>query len=399
MTSERPDSVVKIQVGRFERFARVDWWDQQRLERAKVLVVGAGALGNEVVKNLSLVGVGRLAIADMDRIEESNLSRSALFSPQDEGKYKAEVLAQSARRLWPKIDAIPLVGNVLGDIGLGWFRWADIVVGALDNREARVYVNSTCASLGRTWIDGGIDMLNGVVRGFSPPDHACYECTMNQTDWDLLNKRRSCSLLARRAMDAGGAPTSPTTASIIGAMQAQEVIKFLHGMDIFSGSGFIFEGRTHQSYSVDYPIKSDCPWHEPAPSVASTQLGRDSLLSEVWDVASKSLGTLDAIDLSREVVTSLTCTSCENRTSIFRPIHAVTEHQAVCAKCGIERRADIAVSVAADSGWLERSVSEFGIPDWDIVWARSGMNVIGIELAGDKATWMGEDGGSQKSSQ
>lgn len=380
-----PAAPVKLVTGRFERFSRIDWWDQQRLRSAKVLVVGAGALGNEVVKNLSLIGVGHLAVADMDRIEESNLSRSALFSAADEGKFKAEILCQSARRLWPEVHATPLVGNIMGDVGRGWFRWADLVVGALDNREARVYVNSTCAMLGRGWIDGGIDMLNGIVRGFTPSASACYECTMNDADWELLNQRRGCSLLARRAFDAGGTPTSPTTASIIGAMQAQEVIKHLHGLPSLAGEGFVFEGRTHGSYQVRYDIKSNCPWHETPPPIETCEsLGSDSTLREVCAAASRKLGPLAALDLEREIVTSLTCPACQATEEIFRPVHSLTAEEAICAECGTERRPDYVSSIAADSPWQDKTVRQFGMPAWDILWARSATDMLGIELAADR---------------
>src|SRR5262249_43822252 len=153
------------------------------------------------------------------------LTRSVLFREADAGKEKAVCAALSAQSIYPDLKATPLVGNLLADAGLGAFRWADVVVGALDNREARVFVNAACARIGKVWIDGGIDVLNGVVRGFNPPATACYECTMSQVDWNILNKRRSCSLLAQRAAEAGGTPTSPTTASVVGAIQAQEVIK------------------------------------------------------------------------------------------------------------------------------------------------------------------------------
>jgi adenylyltransferase/sulfurtransferase len=81
--------------------------------------------------------------------------------------------AAAARRVYPQIKAVGVNGNVLSDIGMGYFRWADVVVGALDHREARVFVNQCSAQVGRKWIDGGIDVLNGIVRGFSPPESAC----------------------------------------------------------------------------------------------------------------------------------------------------------------------------------------------------------------------------------
>ena len=66
-----------------------------------MLVVGAGALGNEIIKNLALLGVGRVFVADRDRIERSNLSRSVLFREADCGRSKAEVAAERARELFP----------------------------------------------------------------------------------------------------------------------------------------------------------------------------------------------------------------------------------------------------------------------------------------------------------
>jgi adenylyltransferase/sulfurtransferase len=92
-----------------------------------------------------LLGVGHVRVADMDHIELSNLSRSVLFREADEGKAKATCAARAARDLYPQMDIAPLEGNILAEVGLGYFRWADVVVGALDNREARVFVNSACA--------------------------------------------------------------------------------------------------------------------------------------------------------------------------------------------------------------------------------------------------------------
>ena len=59
---------IQIAEGRFSRLEAIEWWDQALLARAKVLVIGAGALGNEVIKNLALLGVGNIVIADMDSV-------------------------------------------------------------------------------------------------------------------------------------------------------------------------------------------------------------------------------------------------------------------------------------------------------------------------------------------
>src|SRR5439155_24076317 len=114
---------------RFHRFKLIGWWDQARLRRAKIVVIGAGALGNEIVKNLALLGVGNLFIADMDRVENSNLSRSILYRASDNGSFKAEAAARAAKEIYPDINVQSFVGNLVHDLGLGVFRWADVVIG------------------------------------------------------------------------------------------------------------------------------------------------------------------------------------------------------------------------------------------------------------------------------
>ncbi len=390
------DSKISLAEGRFSRFQAIPWWDQSLLRRGRVLVVGAGALGNEVVKDLALLGVGRVLILDMDTIEASNLSRSVLFRPRDEGRPKAVAAAAAAREIYADIQAEGIIGNILADVGQGYFRWAQVVVGALDNREARVFVNRTCAQVGRAWIDGGIDVLSGIVRGFAPPASACYECTMGQADWDMLAKRRSCSLLARQALAEGGTPTTPTTASIIGAMQVQEVVKRLHGMDSLAGAGYVFEGLAHSSYNVEYPISPDCPWHEPQPEIQPrADWGSDTPMREIAAAAAEALGGLDAIDLSRELVEALDCPACGHSRRLLQPIDRITADEAVCAKCRAECAPRFVHSLTADSELLDLTAGQLGLPAWDIVWPRCGAKAVGYELAGDRPAgpmWEQEDG-------
>jgi molybdopterin/thiamine biosynthesis adenylyltransferase len=378
-------AAIQIEEGRFARFEAIKWWRQDLLRQAKVLVIGAGALGNEVIKNLALLGVGNVVIADMDRIEKSNLCRSVLFREADEGAYKAEAAARAARALYPDLRATAMVANILAAMGLGYFRWADVVVGALDNREARVFVNSSCAQAGRPWIDGGIDVLNGIVRGFEPPGTACYECTMGQADWDLLAKRRSCALLARAAFMEGGAPTTPTTASIIGAIQAQEVVKRLHGLTTLAGKGYLFEGLNHNSYPVEYPINPNCPWHEaPAPIERCAELGSDATLAGIWARGEAVLGgTLEALDFSREIVLKLVCPQCQNTRAVHKPVDLVAAGEVPCPACGAECVPQFAHSVGKESPLLKKTVREVGLPAWDIVWARTRERAVGLELAAD----------------
>ena len=248
----RIDDAAQEAEDRFARFRLISWWDQERLAQARVVLIGAGALGNEILKDLALLGVGRVLVADRDRIENSNLSRSILFRQRDCGRPKAEVAAVRATEVYPEMRVQPFSGNIVFDLGLGVYRWADVILGGLDNREARVAINQAAARAGKVWIDGAIERLDGVARVFDPATGPCYECTMGENDWKMLEARRSCALLSRDDMKLGKVPTTPTTASIIAGIQVQEAVKYLHGLDTISGQGFVFDGTYHQSYLVTY---------------------------------------------------------------------------------------------------------------------------------------------------
>lgn len=380
---------------RFSRFEAVPWWEQERLRAARVLVIGAGALGNEIIKNLALLGVGRIAIVDMDRIERSNLCRSVLFRDSDEGRWKSECALEAARGVYAGIGGMALPCNVIGDIGLGMFRWAQVVVGALDNREARLFVNRACAQVGRPWLDGGIDVLNGIARGFQAPGTACYECTLSAADWETLRARRSCSLLARRAAENAGTPTTPTTASIVGAIQVQEIVKLLHGMDVLLGRGVFFEGLRHNTYTIDYQISPECPWHETQPAIeAVTALHSQSTLGDIWQWAAARIGEPDALDFSRELVDELVCVACDHRRKCVQNIYRILPESVICPNCGTECAATYLHSVTAESGLFERTPASLGLPLWDILWARRGGEAIGIEIAGDAVRFPGLFGGT-----
>src|SRR6266567_8675294 len=254
MTGETP--IRLFGEDRFDRLRRIDWWDQEKLTSARILVVGAGALGNEVLKNLALLGVGNVFIADLDSIEESNLSRSILFRDRDVGRSKAEAAAAAARDIFPGIRISHFHGDAIFGLGLGVYRWADLVIAGLDNREARLHVNRCCQKLKKVWIDAATETLQGVVRVFAPGG-PCYECTLTSLDFQLLKERVGCAGL--RVERAGGrVPTTPITASVIGALQVQEALKWIHGIPGLAGNGLVFNGISNDFYTVAYQRGEDC---------------------------------------------------------------------------------------------------------------------------------------------
>lgn len=376
--------------GRFARFNLIRWWEQERLSNAKVLVIGAGALGNELLKNLALLGVGEVVIADMDQIELSNLSRSVLYRAEDCGRFKAEVAAERARELYPEMMVHPLCLNVIYGLGLGVYRWADVILGGLDNREARVAMNRATARAGKVWIDGAIERLDGVVRVFCPAEGPCYECTMNATDWKMLEARRSCALLTRDEMQQGKVPTTPTTASIIAAIQCQEAVKLLHGMETLAGGGYLFEGLYHQSHMVTYTRKPDCESHEAdEPLVVLDERVSETRLGDFLSRVQADLGSEAVIELNHDILISLRCIACNETEPIGTTLGLVGEGKGKCAKCGEIRLPEITHTIDADSPYLDRTLAEIGVPPWDVIAGRNGMETIFYEFAGDRKAIVG----------
>jgi len=375
---------------RFDRFRLIGWWDQSKLSAAKVLVVGAGALGNEIVKNLSLLGIGHILIADMDRVENSNLSRSVLYRETDNGRFKADVAVESATAIYPEIRAHAFNGNVVHDLGMGAFRWADVVIAGLDNREARLTINRHCHKVNRPWIDGAIEAIAGTARVFLPGDGPCYECTMSQTDWKLLQARRSCNLLTRPEMQQGKTPTTPTIASIIAAVQCQEAVKLLHGMPTIAGRGWVFEGLTADSYLIDYQRKDDCLSHETLGQIHALDAGVDDL--PIGDLLSEAHRLLPGsqLELSRDVLQSLDCPRCGLSEELFVSLGKVRAEKAQCPNCpGVRREVKTFFQIGNDRGLMGKTLGQIGIPPLDIVIARSGADAIGFEMAADRKRVLG----------
>lgn len=376
---------------RFARFRLISWWEQDRLGRARILVIGAGALGNEILKNLALLGIGNVFLADLDVVANSNLSRSVLFRAEDRGRPKVEVAARRAAEIYPGLRVRPFHGNVVYDLGLGVYRWADVILGGLDNREARVAINQAAARAGKTWIDGAIERLDGTARVFTPAAGPCYECTMSDVDWKMLEARRSCALLTREQMEQGKVPTTPTTASIIAGIQCQEAVKLLHGLDVIAGQGFVFEGLHHQSYLVTYTRKEDCPSHEAfKPVVELPWRVADTPAGKLLEKARADLGPGAILESNQDLLAGLDCPKCGANEPVFASLGKVTERQGLCPKCGAMRTPNIYHTIdGKDPSVLDRSLGELGVPPWDVLGARAGSRQCYYEFAGDREAVLG----------
>jgi adenylyltransferase/sulfurtransferase len=371
---------------RYSRLQLIEWWDQNILSKARVMVIGCGALGNEVLKNLALIGVGHILLIDFDTIEISNLSRSVLFRQSDGHRYKAEVAAERIKELNPDVKVQAMRKDIRWEIGLGFYRRFDVVVGCLDNREARILVNQSCWRMEVPWVDGALQELMGSMKVFVPPEGACYECTLSEPDYQQLNERYSCSLLQRKEL-ADLIPTTPISASVVGALQAQEVLKLLHHLDppaIEPGSGVFFNGMLHTFMPVRYQRLDGCLSHERFEPVHELPVGvRSATLRGVLDIAGEYVGEGATLELYREIVTDFECPRCSQTESILRPLLALSEQDGRCPHCGAERIPLMTHHFTGSESFLDRTPAEVGIPPLDIVRARNGNRALFLEFSTD----------------
>ena len=376
---------------RFSRLRLIPWWDQAKLAASKVLVIGAGALGNEILKNLVLLGFRGIVVVDSDRIDVSNLSRTILYRSEDIGEFKVNVAARACSSISPDAVVQPIVANVLRDCGLGLFNWSDLVLAGLDNREARLWLNRSSWKVNRPWIDGAIEGINGVARVFLPGTPPCYECTLGEVDWAILDRRMSCNLLAHEEVTEGKVPTTPTISSIIAGIQVQEAVKFVHGMPTLSGSGFVFEGLHHTSYRVEYTENADCMSHYTLPEIiALPESSNDLTLHQLWQRAAENLSSDQiVIEFSRDVIHKLTCPACSQEQEVFAPVSSVSYEDGRCPADGNMRVVQAIHSYDGSQSFGSRKLSQLGLPQFDIFTARSADREIGYLLNGDAKLVLG----------
>src|SRR6476619_2229309 len=112
MSAEEAKQLIDFKNDRDATLKLIDWFDVDRVHSAKIMVIGAGAIGNEVLKNLALLGIGHIFIVDRDTIEMSNLSRSVLYRAADSGKDKTSTAARAVAELNPNVKTTYLKGDV-----------------------------------------------------------------------------------------------------------------------------------------------------------------------------------------------------------------------------------------------------------------------------------------------
>lgn len=334
-----------------------------------MLVAGAGALGNEVLKNLALLGVGQIVVVDFDRVEISNLSRSVLFREENIGAPKASTAAWAMRQLNPEIQVESIDGDLETELGLGVIRECDVVLGCLDSIYARWVLNRACYRAGRPWINAGLSAAVGEVSLHVPGAGACYECGMTQQMWRQIHERRSCLMVPKKP----GARTVATTAvvaSITAALQVNEALRWIFGTPRLQPGEMLLCGLDPYSLSgVTTAMKQDCLAHDTYLPLISMAAGTDMTVKELLNRVPG--GT--ALQLDFDVVRRLVCESCGGE-EMGRRLSRSLAGQLPCRQCRSDRTPELTHEIGMDDPLAARTLRSLGVPPRAILRVRTRVN-------------------------
>jgi adenylyltransferase/sulfurtransferase len=217
---------------RYSRQILIPGWDQEKLGKAVVLVVGLGGLGSASAIYLAAAGIGRLHICDRDRVERSDLNRQVLYSENSLGLLKVEEAGRRIAALNPSVTVIrcnaALDSRNAAEITAG----CQVIVDGLDSLEPRFILNRESVRRRIPYVYGAVHGWHGYVGFFHPPQTACLACLMRP---DVFNP--------------DPVPVWGGTPGTIGLIQAGEVVKWALGLApsllgrllIYDGLGLSFE--------------------------------------------------------------------------------------------------------------------------------------------------------------
>lgn len=227
--------------------AQVGAVGQLQIADGSALLIGVGGIGCASAAYLAAGGVGRLLICDFDTVDETNLGRQVLFTPDDIGELKVEVAAKRLRKMNPDIDIAIISDRLSHDNLLAAVASVDVVLDGCDNFATRFQVNEACVELQRPLVSGAAIRLEGQLAVFGPDyaHSACYRCLYSEADESL----ESC---------AGNGVLSPVP-GVIGTLMAVETLKILAGMTVVNSQLSLYDGESTDFRTVKIQKNQLCP--------------------------------------------------------------------------------------------------------------------------------------------
>lgn len=365
--------------------ARRAGYDPAVLEASGVIVVGAGALGQNVLLNLALSGVRELRIVDGDVFEDHNTTRSPLFPPGAVGASKAAAVGGVLAGLHTAAAGrIRTADCWIEDLGLGAFAGVDLIVACVDSLAARAYLAKVALLLGLPIVDGGFSGaevgMTAYPSGGDPTERACWRCGGPPVPGSF-----SCRQFAEYSDAAGVIPAIQNGAATLGGLVAEAIVMMVHGrieeprrvsLDIRSGESLV---------SRPTPSPECAPGHrrlpEPAPSSLAPSATARDLVEEHGDE-----NTL--LFLPHPFVERAPCPGCQGTSEVEAPAHRWARNPH-CEECGgpwprlstNNEGQDVVTELGRDHPRAAESLAKLGIPPGDVLELHRGSSPA-IRIAG-----------------
>jgi len=218
---DRPFSMTREQKERYRRhlaIPEVGEGGQEKLLKAKVLLMGAGGLGSPAALYLAAAGVGTLGLVDMDVVDLSNLQRQVIHTVERAGQPKTASAQVAIAALNPDVEVVQFQERLVSQNVLDILEGFDLVVDGGDNFPTRYLLNDACVKLGKPNVHGSVYRFEGQVTTFVPRQGPCYRC---------LYPQPPPADLAPSCAEAGVMGVLP---GIIGLLQANEALKLVLGI-------------------------------------------------------------------------------------------------------------------------------------------------------------------------
>lgn len=245
---------MKLREDQIERYSRqiilpsVGGKGQEKLLKAKVLIIGAGGLGSPCALYLASAGIGKIGIADSDKVELNNLQRQILHSNSSIGKTKVESAKERLAAINPDVEVIAHNLRLTSENILDIIRDYDIVVDGSDNFPTRYLVNDACVLSGKPLSHGGIFRFDGQAMTILPHKSACYRCLFPEPPPPgFVPSCQEAGILG-------------AVAGIIGTIQANEVLKYILEVgNLLAGKLLVFNALDSSFRQVKVPKDPKCP--------------------------------------------------------------------------------------------------------------------------------------------
>lgn len=221
---------------------------QEKLFKAKILVVGTGGLGSPASFYLAAAGVGTLGLVDDDLIDLSNLQRQILHTTKGVGTPKTQSALERLNALNPDVQIVTYQTRIQEDNVMDIIGGYDLVICAVDNFPTRFLLNDACVLLKKPMVEAGVLRFDGIVTTIIPHQGHCYRCIFQD------------------APPPGTVPTGAETgiigavAGVLGVLQATEAIKVITGIgSVLKNRLLIYDAMETRFREIDVEKNPKCP--------------------------------------------------------------------------------------------------------------------------------------------